>query len=59
VAASLRREPGVEVAVVNGNKGEFTVSVGGQIVAQKVDALPPVEEVVNAVRQTEPNPAGV
>jgi hypothetical protein len=27
VAASLKNEPGVEVQVVNGDRGEFTVSV--------------------------------
>ena len=35
VADALRKEPGVEVEVVNGNRGEFTVLVDGRVIAQK------------------------
>ncbi len=58
MAEALRQEPGVEVEVVNGNRGEFTVRVDGRVVAQKgpID-LPTVEEVVKAVRQAKPAPA--
>jgi hypothetical protein len=50
VADALKREPGVQVEVVDGVKGEFTVSVDGQEVARKGDNLPPADEVVAAVR---------
>jgi hypothetical protein len=35
VVAALKKEPGVEVELVNGDRGEFTVSVDGQVVARK------------------------
>jgi len=43
VADALKREPGVQVQLEDGGKGEFTVSVDGQQVAHKGDNLPPVE----------------
>jgi hypothetical protein len=59
VADALRREPGVQVELVDGAKGEFTVSVDGQQVAAKGGGgLPPVEEVLRAVREAGPAPAG-
>jgi len=51
VADALRREPGVEVEVADGAKGEFTVSVDGEAVSQKGDTLPTPEGVVAAVRR--------
>ena len=51
MAEALRKEPGVEVEVVDGSRGEFTVSVDSQVVTQKGDALPSPEEVVAAVRR--------
>jgi hypothetical protein len=51
VADALRQEPGVDVQLVDGGKGEFTVSVDGRQVAKKDDGLPPVEEVVAAVKK--------
>ena len=59
MAAALRDEPGVQVQLVDGGRGEFTVTVGGQVVAQKTDTLPPVDQVVTAVRDAGPHPAGV
>jgi len=59
VADALKKEPGVQVQSVDGDRGEFTVLVGGQVVAQKTDALPPVEKVVDAVHAAEPHPSGV
>jgi hypothetical protein len=50
VADALRNEPGLEVELVDGNKGELTVSVGGQEVARKAESLPPVDAVLAAVR---------
>jgi hypothetical protein len=59
VADALQKEPGVEVELVDGNRGEFTVLVGGQVVAGKRgDDLPPIEEVVAAVRKAEMPAAG-
>jgi hypothetical protein len=51
LAAALRKEPGVEVQVVNGNRGELTVSVDGKVAAQKGESLPTTEEVLSAVRK--------
>ena len=51
MAEALKREPGVEVQLADGGKGEFTVLVGGRQVARKGDSLPPVEEVVAAVKK--------
>jgi hypothetical protein len=52
VAAALRQEPGLQVELVDGNRGEFTVLVDGRVVAGKRgDAFPPTEEVVAAVRK--------
>jgi len=51
LAAALRKEPGVDVQMVNGNRGEFTVSVDGKVVAQKGEALPTLEEVLSAVKK--------
>ncbi len=48
----MRNEPGVEVEVVNGKRGEFTVQVDGRTVAKKgLFFKPSVVKVVNAVRQ--------
>jgi hypothetical protein len=59
VADALRREPGVDVEVVNGNLGELTVQVDGKTVAKKLLFFfnPSVEKVVNAVREASPNEA--
>ena len=51
MADALRQEPGVQVELVKGQKGEFTVSVDGRTVAQKGDAMPSGDEVLAAVRQ--------
>jgi hypothetical protein len=58
VAAALRQEPGVEVDVVDGGKGEFTVTVDGRPVVQKGDQMPTADEVLAAVRQAAGAPAG-
>jgi hypothetical protein len=51
VADALKQEPGVDVELVDGGKGEFTVLVNGQQVVKKGESLPPVEEVVVAVKK--------
>ena len=51
MADALRKEPGVNVQSIDGNRGEFTVTVDGHVVAQKTgDDLPPIDKVLNAVR---------
>jgi hypothetical protein len=52
VVAALNKEPGMKVNVDNGDKGEFTVMVKGQVVAQKIgEMLPTTEEVAAAVQR--------
>jgi hypothetical protein len=53
VADALRKEPDVQVQVIDGAKGEFTVVVDGEEVARKGESLPEIIEVVNAVRRHE------
>jgi hypothetical protein len=50
VADALRKEPGVEVEMVDGGKGEFTVLVDGRPLPQKGDQMLSAEEVLTAVR---------
>ena len=50
MAAALKRIPGLDVELIDGAKGEFTVSVDGQEVARKGKDLPTVDEVVTAVQ---------
>jgi hypothetical protein len=55
VADALRREPGVEVELVDGRRGEFTVLVEDQVVAKKgLIFKPSVEKVLKAVREATP-----
>jgi hypothetical protein len=55
VADALRKEPGVEVELVDGNRGEFTVLVDGQVVARKgLLFKPSLDKVVKAVREATP-----
>jgi hypothetical protein len=51
VADELRKQPGVDVQVEDGSRGEFTVLVNGEEVAWKTgDGLPKAEDVLAAVR---------
>lgn len=50
MADELRKEPDLDVQLIDGNHGEFTVSVDGHQVASKGLTLPEVKEVVEAVR---------
>lgn len=54
MADELRKEPGLDVQLTDGNKGEFTVEVDGRTVSQKGENLPPVEQVVDAVHRALP-----
>jgi hypothetical protein len=52
VADALRNEPDVDVQVMDGGKGEFTVQVDGREVARKSgESFPPADQIVNAVRR--------
>jgi hypothetical protein len=48
----IKKATGIDVELVEGRRGEFTVWVGETIVAQKDDDLgfPPDEDIVAAVR---------
>ena len=51
MAEALRKEPGVEVEVVDGGRGELSVLVDGRSVARKwLLFKPSVDKVVQAVR---------
>ena len=54
MADALKREPGVQVNLVDGDKGEFTVLVDGKPIPKKGDAMPSAEDVVAAVRKAQP-----
>jgi hypothetical protein len=55
LAAAVKQEPGVEVELVNGNRGELTVLVNGQEVAKKRFIFKPsVDKVLAAVRDARP-----
>jgi uncharacterized Zn-binding protein involved in type VI secretion len=54
VADALRKEPDVDVKVVDGSPGELTVLVDGQEVARKGDSAPDVNDVLAAVRRARP-----
>ena len=60
MADALRQEPGVEVQLVDGKQGEFTVTVDGELVARKRLMIfkPSVEKVVRLVRQAGPEKTG-
>jgi hypothetical protein len=52
VAALIKRELGVQPELVEGDRGEFTVWVGDQVVAKKGWVrFPPDQKVLAAVRQ--------
>jgi hypothetical protein len=51
VAASLRREPDVNVELINGDAGELSISVDGRNVFRKGESMPHIEDVVAAVKQ--------
>jgi len=52
VAALLERELGLKAELVEGDLGEFSVSVGGRVVAKKgLIFFPPDKKVLAAVRK--------
>ena len=55
MADALRKEPGVEVELVDGGRGEFTVLLDGREVATKgQDSMPSAAQVLAAVREAAP-----
>ena len=55
MADALRKEPGVEVELANGRRGEFTVLVDGRVVARKgLIFKPSVKKILAAVREATP-----
>jgi len=58
LAAALRNEPNAQVEVVDGDRGELTVLVDGHPVARKGEHLPPVDQVLAAVRGAQPAAVG-
>ncbi|HVK18792.1 MAG TPA: hypothetical protein VM533_17810 [Fimbriiglobus sp.] len=54
MADQLRNDPNVNVQVVDGDKGEFSITVDGRDVVRKDDPMPSVDEAVAAVRQALP-----
>jgi len=51
VAALIRNQTGVEPALIEGGRGEFTIWVGDQRVAQKdLNGFPTDDEVLAAVQ---------
>ena len=53
MAALIKADTGIDPNVVEGMRGEFTVWVGDDRVAQKTDdGFPADDDVVSAVRQT-------
>jgi hypothetical protein len=58
LAAALKEEPGVEVEMLDGNRGELTVLVDGREVARKgLFFKPSVEKVRAAVKASAPTGA--
>jgi hypothetical protein len=55
LAEALRKEPDVEVQLVDGKHGELTVEVDDKVVARKwLFVKPSLERALAAVRQTTP-----
>jgi hypothetical protein len=46
------------VELIDGGRGELTVSVDGRVVAQKGDSMPSADEVLAAMRKAQPAAAG-
>jgi hypothetical protein len=52
VAALIKQDTGIDTAIIEGGRGEFTVWVGEETVAKKhAGVFPADEEVVRAVRR--------
>jgi hypothetical protein len=58
VAAASKKELGIDVELIDGAKGEFTVLVDGRPIVRKGESLPAADEIVAAVRKEMPAHAG-
>jgi hypothetical protein len=47
----LRKEPGLQVELVDGDRGEFTVLLDDREVLRKGESLPEPQQVMDAVRK--------
>jgi hypothetical protein len=57
-ATALRRELGIEVQVLDGYRGEYTVTANGRVIAEKTcDWLPSLPEVQATLRRQSPGRA--
>ena len=55
----MRKEPGVEVELVDGDHSELTVMMAGRVLAKKDAAsMPSADQVLAAVRTSEPATVG-
>jgi hypothetical protein len=54
VAEELRKEPGYHVELIDGDRGEFSVTIDGREVVRKGHKLPEVDEVTDIVRGAVP-----
>ena len=60
MAALLERELGVKAELIEGRLGEFTVGVGGKVIAKKgLIFFPPDQKILNAARKALVNQAGI
>ncbi|HVJ80854.1 MAG TPA: hypothetical protein VNC50_07260 [Planctomycetia bacterium] len=57
IAAELREEMALDVDVIDGRKGEFTVLVDGDPVVRKQGDPPSIEDALDAVRNAQPAPS--
>jgi hypothetical protein len=54
LAEALRNEPGLDVKLVDGDRGELSVIADGRVVAKKgLFFMPSTAKVLAAVRQTQ------
>ena len=54
MAAQLRNDPGLNVQIVDGDRGEFSITVDGREVVRKGDSMPTADEAVATVRRAVP-----
>lgn len=52
MAAAIKKDTGIDPELVEGSRGEFTVWVGGEVVARKdANGFPTEDDALAAVRQ--------
>ena len=59
-ATALRRELGAQVQVLDGYRGEYTVTADGRVIAETIRGwLPSIQEVQATLRRQAPRKAGL